>query len=735
MREEKSDMLVLKSGLLFLKKKNNVLISPYSHETKRISADCIDKVWSEMCYINKHYDFSDMKSKELLATNKLIFDVPADKTDLYYRYARNIQSFANLNNNPLDDFQSLISNRVLIVGLGTVGAALVKLMSKYGMNNISVLDGDKVVESNLTSQLLYDGEDVGNFKSEVVRMKVSGVTNAYSLFLSKANIVELFSKIKPELVFCCADDSTLALQNLLIDNIVTFKYKLFISGYSYDNIIIDCVTEKNIAAFKDLYTSDVQLSEENTIYHNTGTIAHGCLSASLIMQLLFSLNNTSDYNHVVLDRASLYIEKSMINIVSQEEKFDQFYEDYIKFLQNKDVSQISYKQGFEMSGHNYMCNYEPNADIIAFSRQMHQYIGEKGNFTEQYRNIADEDLDLVRKRIKNDVNRYFKDKYISLVNERKHTLTSNISCYLLNNYNIDFIGGILRLLEKVRKQVYVSPEKMLDLSLNQIADTSVSFAKDLMDLLKASCSCTFSEFAIELLQNGRISVKERNNRPTPNVTVYNPNKNISNIFINYNGKKGDKISLSHELMHAFSFDRLSKRLNIHNFKQINSDFWEIIANVGEMLLLENANNLKDFLHLSQYNLMFCLLDYVISRNQGDITSIDEIIMLKNKIVEYFGVNVDSMYYIDYNFMLAPQLYENNLHNYRLVYQDIVAFNIYKIVKQNKQNIDDFYAEINQLNAFSINALQNHFKIDLTNSVSEYTKKITSNFLKCVNLNI
>ncbi len=72
-------MLVMKSGLIFLKDKNNIIISPGNRMMKRISADNINDIWREMKHINENNDYQCSTICELLVKNGLAFEVPGER--------------------------------------------------------------------------------------------------------------------------------------------------------------------------------------------------------------------------------------------------------------------------------------------------------------------------------------------------------------------------------------------------------------------------------------------------------------------------------------------------------------------------------------------------------------------------------------------------------------------------------------------------------------------------------
>lgn len=66
------------------------------------------------------------------------------------------------------DVDSIQTARCLIVGAGALGNEVIKCMLLAGSKNITIVDMDTVVPSNLSRCLFFREEDKGRFKAEVV---------------------------------------------------------------------------------------------------------------------------------------------------------------------------------------------------------------------------------------------------------------------------------------------------------------------------------------------------------------------------------------------------------------------------------------------------------------------------------------------------------------------------------------------------------------------------------------
>jgi len=58
------------------------------------------------------------------------------------------------------------AHRVLVVGAGGLGSPVLQLLARSGVEHITIVDDDRVDESNLHRQTLYNRDDVGHSKIE-----------------------------------------------------------------------------------------------------------------------------------------------------------------------------------------------------------------------------------------------------------------------------------------------------------------------------------------------------------------------------------------------------------------------------------------------------------------------------------------------------------------------------------------------------------------------------------------
>lgn len=108
------------------------------------------------------------------------------------RYVRNQGTLT------VHDQKTLTDAHVCIVGLGGLGGAVVEILARLGVGNLTLIDGDVFEESNLNRQLLSTTQNLGNSKVEAAADRVrlinpSVSTRVHPAFLKPANAVSLIA--------------------------------------------------------------------------------------------------------------------------------------------------------------------------------------------------------------------------------------------------------------------------------------------------------------------------------------------------------------------------------------------------------------------------------------------------------------------------------------------------------------------------------------------------------------
>lgn len=126
-----------------------------------------------------------------------------------------------------DDFNLIKNFKIVVIGLGGVGSIVPLSLVRSGVKNLLLIDGDKVDATNLNRQMAYFSQDVGHFKSEVLKKKLLEIR----------------------------DDLNLEERHIFIDKETDFS---FLKGFDY---IVDCIDdiEAKVLLAKFAISNDIPL--------------------------------------------------------------------------------------------------------------------------------------------------------------------------------------------------------------------------------------------------------------------------------------------------------------------------------------------------------------------------------------------------------------------------------------------------------------------------------------------
>jgi molybdopterin-synthase adenylyltransferase len=109
------------------------------------------------------------------------------------RYFRNIDSLGTSGQ------ARLLLSSVAVVGAGGLGGLVIELLSRVGVGNIIIIDGDRFTEDNLNRQILCREDDIDRLKAEVGAQRVRAINSAievtpHPIFLTEENAADLLAE-------------------------------------------------------------------------------------------------------------------------------------------------------------------------------------------------------------------------------------------------------------------------------------------------------------------------------------------------------------------------------------------------------------------------------------------------------------------------------------------------------------------------------------------------------------
>ena len=119
------------------------------------------------------------------------------------------------------------ASKVMVVGLGGVGAYAAEMLCRAGVGNMVILDSDTVSVTNRNRQLIALESTIGKLKTEVVAQRLRDINPAVNLtvipeYIEESNLEEIFS-MAGELDYVVDAIDTLASKISLIKYCVEHK--------------------------------------------------------------------------------------------------------------------------------------------------------------------------------------------------------------------------------------------------------------------------------------------------------------------------------------------------------------------------------------------------------------------------------------------------------------------------------------------------------------------------------
>lgn len=108
------------------------------------------------------------------------------------RYERNMKTLSKEENEKLKEF------KVCVIGCGGIGGYIIEMLGRIGVGNITAVDGDIFVESNLNRQILSSSESLGLSKALEAKLRMEKVNPLIKVtpiekMLTEENALEILS--------------------------------------------------------------------------------------------------------------------------------------------------------------------------------------------------------------------------------------------------------------------------------------------------------------------------------------------------------------------------------------------------------------------------------------------------------------------------------------------------------------------------------------------------------------
>lgn len=222
--------------------------------------------------------------------------------------------------------------KVLVVGAGGLGAAILPYLAAAGVGEIGIVDHDVIEVSNLHRQVIYTTSAVGKSKAEEAKLMISELNpeikvNAFREKLSKKNAISLFEKY--DIIVDATDN--ISIKYLINDAcLVTNKPMVYGSIFRFQGQV-SVFNYQNGPTYRCLYpdenTNALNCEDAGVIGITVGII--GMLQANEVIKMILGIGEVLSgkilvYNILKNEQQKYDFEKSS-NLEITKEDFDRKY--------------------------------------------------------------------------------------------------------------------------------------------------------------------------------------------------------------------------------------------------------------------------------------------------------------------------------------------------------------------------------------------------------------------------
>ena len=207
--------------------------------------------------------------------------------------------------------------KVLIIGIGGLGCPLLTYLASSGINNIGIVDHDKVELGNLNRQILFNTSDLGKYKVIQAKSKVIKIYKKIKIktFKKKISTKNINSILKDYNIICDGTDNFET--RYLINDYCKSKKKILISGAisKFDGHLFKFDFKKKIPCFR-CFMPELPIRENNCetegIFSPVAGIL-GSLQANEVLKTVLNLKDDLNNNFLVFNSLKMTLRRVKIN--------------------------------------------------------------------------------------------------------------------------------------------------------------------------------------------------------------------------------------------------------------------------------------------------------------------------------------------------------------------------------------------------------------------------------------
>ena len=210
------------------------------------------------------------------------------------------------------------SAKVLIIGMGGLGCPLLSYLASSGVNNIGIVDHDKIELGNLNRQILFNTSDLGKYKVNQAKIKIKKIYNQIKIKTLKIKITKknINTILKGYDIICDGTDNFDT--RLLINDYCKKNKKILISAAisKFDGQLFKFNFKKKTPCLRCFMpqqpTQEMNCDVEGIFPPVAGIL--GSLQANEVLKTILNLKDDLNGNILIFDSLKMNIRKSKIQI-------------------------------------------------------------------------------------------------------------------------------------------------------------------------------------------------------------------------------------------------------------------------------------------------------------------------------------------------------------------------------------------------------------------------------------
>tara|TARA_R110002033_G_scaffold168662_1_gene208631 strand:- start:22868 stop:23920 length:1053 start_codon:yes stop_codon:yes gene_type:complete len=221
--------------------------------------------------------------------------------------------------------QKLKESKILVVGAGGLGCAILPYLTASGIENIGIIDGDTIEETNLQRQILYTEKTISQQKVVVAKQQLEALNSnvkieIYKCYLLGKNALEIFKN------YDIIVDATDSIQTRYLINdacIITNKPFVYGSVYRFEGQI-SVFNYKNGPTYRCLFKNDKANTTNCETVGVLGTTVGliGMLQANEVIKMILQIGEVLSgqllvYNALNNTQNCINFNKTETNIIDE----------------------------------------------------------------------------------------------------------------------------------------------------------------------------------------------------------------------------------------------------------------------------------------------------------------------------------------------------------------------------------------------------------------------------------